>query len=596
MKSDFSAFVIPFCAGVLLLFIFSVWKYIRWIRHFDKLHRALIRRNIFSWRIFPVIWESFREGLLHWRITKRHPLLGYMHRSLAFGWFLLIVVGAVQAGLARPDGHPFWFAIFYNFFVHTEDFPAAPVFANLMDALLVYVLSGVLLALVKKIYSRAMGMKRTARHTLLDRATKLSLWLIFPMRLLSESVTAGMYANGGFLTNALGRVTASAGLADPAFEYVCWLIYSLSLGVFFSLMPFTRYMHIFTEVFLIFFRRMGLSENPHGKTGYTMFELSSCSRCGLCIDACPVSSELGIQGTQAVYMLQSVRNLEKQKYAADIARNCLMCDACVAACPVGIENTLIRRQVRICDKSSFDRGDYSYLSSVHGFNAVGRVGYFSGCMGRLTPGISVAMKKIFDAAGQRFWHIDAEKNICCGRPLLQQGFDNQAAALRQKNTELLVKSGIRMLITSCPICYRSFKEEYRLDIPVLHHSEYIDFLLRNGLISLRNSGKKVTYHDPCELGRGCGVYDPPRRVLEASAVLLPTASERESSKCCGYNLGNTALSVEQQKIIRDASRDNLLKPHPDLVATACPMCKKAFSRADSTPVLDIAEIVVEQLI
>lgn len=596
MSADFSVFVIPFCVGVLLLVVFSVWKYIRWIRGFDKLQRAKIRRNILSWRIIPVAWESFREGLLHWRITKRHFLLGYMHRSLAFGWFLLIVVGAVQARLSRPDGHPFWYAIFYNFFVHEEDFASARFFANLMDALLLYVLSGVALALVKKIHSRAMGMRKTAKHTLMDRATKLSLWLIFPMRLLSEGVTAGMYSNGGFLTNALGRALAAAGLANPALEYSCWLVYSLSLGVFFSLMPFTRYMHIFTEVFLIFFRRMGLVENPYRKTGYTMFELSACSRCGLCIDACPVSSELGIQGTQAVYLLQSVRNLEKQKFAADIARNCLMCDSCVTACPVGIENTLIRRQVRIRDKESFDSGDYAYLEEVHEFNAIGRVGYFSGCMGRLTPGISESMKRIFDAAGQRYWHIDAEKNICCGRPLLQQGFDAQAAELRQKNTELIVKSGIKMLITSCPICYRAFKEEYHLNIPVMHHSEYIDFLLQKGLISLRNSGKKVSYHDPCELGRGCGVYDQPRRVLEAAATLLRTQAERENSKCCGFNLGNTALSVEQQKVIRDAARDNLLKPRPDFVATACPMCKKAFTRADSTPVKDIAEIVAEQMI
>ena len=100
--NNFSIYVIPFCTGVLLLLGFSVLKYWRWIKRFDKLQQAIIRKNIWSWKFLPAIWEAFREGLLHWRIAKKNWLLGYMHRSLAFGWFLLIVVGFVQALLAFP--------------------------------------------------------------------------------------------------------------------------------------------------------------------------------------------------------------------------------------------------------------------------------------------------------------------------------------------------------------------------------------------------------------------------------------------------------------------------------------------------------------
>ena len=112
----FSLFVLPFCIGVLLLAVFSVWKYIRWIKNFSPEQQQLVRKNILTWKFLPAVWESIREGLLHIRITKKNWLLGYMHRSLAFGWFLLIVVGAVQAAKAFPDGHPFWMAIFFNFF------------------------------------------------------------------------------------------------------------------------------------------------------------------------------------------------------------------------------------------------------------------------------------------------------------------------------------------------------------------------------------------------------------------------------------------------------------------------------------------------
>ena len=361
-------------------------------------------------------------------------------------------------------------------------------------------------------------------------------------------------------------------------------------------MPFSRYMHIFTEIFLIYFRQLGVHDSDK-KTGYTMFELSACSRCGICIDGCPMNKELGIVNMQGVYMLQSIRNLELQKNAEPIAENCLMCDRCVADCPVNLDLSVIRRQVRINNKKDIDsKGGYGYLRDVQPFNSIGRVAYFGGCMSHLTPGITKSMETIFNAVGQKYWYMDRDETICCGRPLLQQGFENQAFELRRKNTELIVNSKATMLVTSCPICYQSFKKEYKLSIPVVHHTEYINMLIESGRLKLRKDDRKVTYHDPCELGRGCGIYDEPRDILKATTTLLKTKNEREHSLCCGFNLGNPLLDIEQQTEIRNASRENLLAPEPDLIATACPMCKKAFMRADDVPVKDIAEIVAENII
>jgi len=458
------------------------------------------------------------------------------------------------------------------------------------------VLSGLLLAMFKKVWSRPMGMKRTTRHTMMDRAAKMALWCIFPFRLLSEGVTSALYGNGGFLVAAFGRLLNTMGLADPVFEYTCWMLYSLSLGLFFSLMPFSRYMHIFTEIFLIYFRQLGVRDCDK-KTGYTMFELSACSRCGICIDACPLNKELNITNVQGVYMLQTVRNLELQRFAEPIAENCLMCDRCVADCPVNIDLSKVRRQVRIRNKAGIDTKEgYGYLKNVQPFNAIGRVVYFGGCMSHLTPGIGKAMETIFNAVGQLYWYMDKEQSICCGRPLLQQGFEQQATELRRKNTDLIIGSKATMLITSCPICYQSFKKEYNLSIPVMHHTEYLDMLIKSGKLTLRKDDRKVSYHDPCELGRGCGIYDAPRNVLKATTTLLKTPNEREKSLCCGFNLGNPLLDLEQQTKIRNAARDNLMSVHPDTMVTACPMCKKAFTHADDVPVMDIAEIVAANLL
>ena len=594
----FSFFVIPFCLGVVALLVISILKYYHWIKQFDRKQQALVRRNILTWKFVPALWEMFRECLLHWRITKHHVLLGYMHRSLAFGWFLLIVVGFVQAMVAYPEGHHFYVAIFFNYFEPRSTVSgsaAMPFLAHLMDALLLYVFSGLTLAILKRFWSKPLGMKRTTRHNLTDRVAKGALWCIFPLRLLAEGATASIYGNGGFLVLAMGRLMQQIGMADPIVEYQFWMLYSLALGIFFTLMPFTRYMHIFTEVFLIYFRKMGLRDS-NTKSGYTLFELSACSRCGICIDGCPINRELNITDIQGVYLLKAIRNKDVYNRIEDISKMCMVCGRCSTECPVGIDLEPIRRQVRAEHVKEIDRTEgYQYLKSVHSFNAVGRVAYFGGCMSHLTPSITHAMEQIFEAAGQSYWHMDGEGTLCCGRPLMQQGLVKQAEELRNLNRRIIKKSNATMLVTSCPICYQTFLHDYKLDIPVLHHSQYIDMLIQRGKIKIEPSGKRVTYHDPCELGRGCGVYEEPRHVVAAAATLLPTQEERAKSLCCGFNLGNTSIDSNQQTPIRDAALRNLLDPNPDLIATACPMCKKALTHANRVAVEDIAEIVAKQI-
>ena len=643
----YNDFVIPFLIGTILLFSIIIFKYVKWIRRFSDEQREVIRHNWYSWKIFPAIWEMLREGLIHVRIIKKNVLLGIMHQAFALGWFLLIVVGAIESrdafytmqheqsidylheleqqngwhirttgedknpeylnqrryrveteeGIARIDyNRPFYVGIFYRYFVHKApaSFRKHKAYSDLMDGLLLYIFLGLTMAMVKIFWSKILGMRRTTKHTLVDRFAKFSLWMIFPLRLLAESVTACLYGNGGFFTQAVGN------LFDPmivrGMETSLWMFYSLMLGVFFITMPFTRYMHIFTELLLIWFRKIGVTEGPR-KTGYTYIELNACSRCGVCISGCPMDKVLENHEIQSVYLIRSLRNQERGNRLKMIADNCLMCDRCTVDCPVGIDLSALRRMTR--DKGKLDTtGNYKYLSKRQiPFNAIGRVAYFGGCMSHLTPGITESMEKIFNAAGQKYWYMDKQNTICCGRPLLQQGFLNQAADLRQKNTDMIVKSGSTMLVTSCPICYQSFKKEYNLDIPIMHHTEYIDMLIKQGRIKVRHDDRKVSYHDPCELGRGCGIYDEPRNVLSAVTNLQKTKFQREKSVCCGFNLGNTKLSIEEQTAIRNASLRNLTSKPVDSIVTACPMCKKAFQHATNEyPVRDIAEVVAENLI
>jgi len=596
MLQYFNPFVIPFSIGAILLFAICLIKWFKWIRHFDRLQRAILLKNIFSWKFIPAIWEIITEVLFHRKVFKHKFLLGYMHTSIALGWFLLIVCGAIEASVAIEGSHPLWVPIFFRYFgKELPQFNGEMFFNHLMDMLLCVILSGILLAFIKRFYSRIVGMKRATKHVVFDKFTMISLWLIFPLRLLAESVTANRYHNGGFLTETFGKLInyTFPAVSNDTFWYLettWWFFYSLALGVFFVSLPFSRYMHILTEPVLIYLRKLGIHEDTK-PTGFTKFELSACSRCGICIDHCPLYKDLKIPDVQSVYLL---RELRYKRLKEEVANNCLMCDRCVQECPVGLELTRIRRLMRY--KKDLDTSEnYQYVDSVQPFNAIGRIAYYSGCMSHLTPGIIVAMKNIFEAAGQKYWHIDEEKTICCGRPLIQQGFEQQAKELRRKNTSLIRESNATLLVTSCPICYQSFKKEYKLNIPVIHHTEYIEKSIKNNMISIKKQELKVAYHDPCELGRGCGVYKAPRNVLKNAVTLLSVQNEKEQSLCCGFNLGNTTLEVDAQKKIRDAALQNLLSVKPDLIATACPMCKKALIYDSNFQVKDIAEIISERL-
>jgi Fe-S oxidoreductase len=589
----FHPFILPFCVGVVALFAILFIKYTRWISQLNRVQFKAFRRNIFSWRVFAAIWEAIREGLLHFRIFKHNVLLGFMHASIALGWLLLIVVSKFEADLycgsivSRP-----WMGIFYRYFAtdSTRNFKGEQFFTNVMDGILLWLLLAVGLAFFKRIFSRLYGMKKTTKHVIFDRFALYSMWAIFPLRFLAESCTAAWARNGGFLTQMVGD------LLNPVYTQnyglVLWWGYSIALIVFLVSMPFSRYVHILTEIWLIFFRNLGLKETKK-TSGYTKFELSACSRCGICIDGCPLNSELGNTKVQPVYFLRDIRY---KKDATAIAEDCLMCNRCSSDCPVLIETVEIRRQKR--DKKDLDtQGNYGYIDNIHPFNAIGRVIYFAGCMSHLTPNIPKSMRKIFDAAGQKYWFMDEDRTICCGRPLLQQGFANQGEDLIQKNTQLIKKSGARMLITSCPICYQSFKKEYDLsNIEIFHHTEYIERLLKKNRIKVRKQDIDVVYHDPCELGRGAKIYKAPRNVLKAVANFKKARKAKEKSICCGYNLGNTVITLDQQMKIRDASMHNLLETGAQLICTACPMCKKGFSHATTQQVKDIAEIVAESLV
>ncbi|MBO4447411.1 MAG: (Fe-S)-binding protein [Bacteroidales bacterium] len=598
IASGFDPFVLPFLVGMAFVLLYCFFGALRVLWQLPREDR---RRFLLSLFIPATAWKNvkdiFLNCLLHVKLWKRNPVLGYMHSSIAFGWFMLIVLGHLEVYLFVPSRlHLFYYPIFFNYFVAGADMSLQGAFLFfLMDLFLLVVLSGITLAIIKRIRSDIFGMRRTTRASLVDTVGMYALWSIFPLRLLAEGFTAGI-SGGSFLIKPLNWllevVFGTEFLQNGANMLPTWWAYSIALFVFMVVLPFSRYMHIPAEMMLIPMRNAGLRIR-HPRRGFALMEVYSCPGCGVCIDACPMSVKKGNLKDCTVYLNRQIRR-GNEKRIEEISDKCLLCGKCTEVCQVGVEGPALR----IAQRSRKEYGlspDYAAVDVGRLSAAVAdspEVLYFAGCMTQLTPSISRSVCSVLDKAGVKYRWMDRTEGLCCGRPMLQAGRFAQAKEMVRRNTAIIKSSGAKVLLLSCPICYKMFKEHYKLEgIEVVHHSVYFDRLRTTGKITLTKGDLCYAYHDPCELGRGCKVYDEPRNLVGTAAYIVEAGVSREASICCGGSLGSISLSFEAREAMTRNALDNLCKGHPDAIATACPLCLSTFSRYSEIPVRDIAEVV-----
>lgn len=656
IPSGYSNFVIPFVVGISFMLIWLTVGLIRLLAKIPADDRRRFWKSLITPKIaLKNIKDLFCDCLFHTKIWKRKPLLGYMHSSIAFGWFMLIVLGHIEVALFVPkhlawtDGGLFY-PIFYRFFVWINPGHVTLrgwFFFFLMDFFLLYVLTGVGMAIFKRFRSIVLGMRHTTKPSLADRVALYSLWMIFPLRLLAESFTADL-SGGSFLTVPVNHLWHWI-FGDKLFFMPVWWAYSICLGLFFAAMPFSRYMHILTEVLWILLRNAGIQPR-HPRKGVAEAEIYACSSCGLCLDACPMNVQKKNLKYSSVYFIRFLRRHNEKKINA-IADKCLMCDKCHALCPVGVDAPALRRAQRATVNNSLPY-DYSYLmegslgsnsSSVSACVAANacsitagsvastrtatahasltdpspsltepvevttniqktsgdwKVMYFAGCMTHLTPRIIKSVGKVFKSAGVNYIFADRDGGICCGRPLMLAGKTDAAYETISANRKMILGSGCRTLVLSCPICYKIFKDEYALEgVEVLHYTQFIKRLVDEGKLKLTAGDERIVYHDPCELGRGCGVYKEPREVLAQAGTLVKATKEGDESICCGGSLGSLTLDTRDRAKITESSVGNLLVNNPQTIVTACPLCLKTFSESvpETVKVQDFAETVSRHL-
>lgn len=627
----YDPFVIPYMIGFVFVIAYLIVALCYVVKSLPMSDKKKMVKHLFSYKIFITVKDIFADCLLHVKIWKKNKMLGYMHASIAFGWFMLIVVGHIEIFFYAPHrvNLPYYPIFFRYFMMETETTVGGSVFFFLMDFFLLMVLSGVALAMIKRIRRRLFGMKRTTRLKWNDRLGMYALWSIFPLRFLAESFTSHI-SGGSFLTRGFGMIFDwfNQFLNNDALIRPTWWAYSIALMVFFLTLPWSRFTHILSEALLIYMRNAGIRETNRNN-GYASVEIYSCSRCGLCLDPCQMVAAASLRQMESVEFTRNLRWGRKAD-ALEAASYCLMCNRCVQACPVGVNSVQLKLNLKGASVGYRYPHRYDYVEAeaarplattsawadilrggtgteeiggketaleAAGREATPEVVYFAGCMSHLTPRIEQAMERIFSAAGVRYTFLDEDGGICCGRPLMLAGDTAGAEQLVAKNTEAILKTGAGTLVCSCPICYKIFKDTYKLEgVRVLHHTEYLLQLLEDGRITVRKSAETGVYHDPCELGRHSGVYQQPRDVLYRVLNLHTTPYDGKDALCCGHSIAAEGMPYKKRRMIaKDALRKMMEKP-VDVLVTACPSCKRAFAEVGTASVKDIAEIVCEQLV
>ena len=237
--------------------------------------------------------------------------------------------------------------------------------------------------------------------------------------------------------------------------------------------------------------------------------------------------------------------------------------------------------------------------------------FWVGCSGSFddrAKKITKAVVRILNAAGVKFAVLGTEES-CTGDPAKRAGNEFLYQMQAMQNIAVLNGYEIKNIVTACPHCFNILKNEYPElggDYNVVHHSQMIQRLIDEGRLSLQGGGafkgKKITFHDPCYLGRANDVYEAPRSLIEKlDAELVEMKRCKAKGFCCGAGGAQMFKEAEKgDKEVNNERTEEALETKPDLIATGCPFCNtmmtdgvKNFNKENEIEVKDLAELIAE---
>ena len=361
--------------------------------------------------------------------------------------------------------------------------------------------------------------------------------------------------------------------------------------------------------------------------------LKLCYQCGVCSATCPWNLVRSFIVRRVMHQAQ----LGLVDFEAEEMWLCATCGACVQRCPRGVEIIDIMRalrrvisevgtakvpdSLRIAIKNISGvgnplgeppetRADWAKDLGVKAYTEGTELLYFPCCIPAYDPRlqrVAQATVNILKKADVDFG-ILGTKESCCGESVRKAGQESLFQSLTQSNISAFAEAGVSKIVTTSPHCYNTFKHEYPEfggDFEVIHFSQYLAQLIKEGRLKFtKNLDRKVTYHDPCYLGRHNGIYDEPREVLEGipGVELVEMLDSGENSLCCGGGGGRIWMETKKGERFSDLRIEQALEVGASILAVSCPYCLLNFEdsvltgdKGDIIEIKDIAELVQEAI-
>jgi heterodisulfide reductase subunit D len=462
-----------------------------------------------------------------------------------------------------------------------------------------------------------------------------------------------------FVSFGLSKMIAPLELPWPTLNYPLWSLSGLFLASLVALIPYNKKLwHIITIPVVMFINLMPQEAFQPGSKKVSLpfsikdlVSLDSCVKCGSCVDICPVYTqtkqlEITMGGfftnlksfIRKAYGLPRMglryrKSKDRLKEYSEHTYLCTLCGRCTMVCPAFIDAKDLRIATR---EFMVEKGEYptvidrvvETLDRVH--NIVGEpaedrsmwvqalaevpehkfqkekaeVVYFVGCVASyfpMTKKIPQSFVQILDKAGVDFTILGGEE-WCCGFPMIAAGMKKKAEALLQHNLEKVKEKGAEKVVFACPSCYHTWKERFHSKIEIFHATEFIKKLIDEGKIRLKERITRVTYHDPCDLGRASGVYEAPREILKAipGLELVELQNNREQCKCCGGGGDLEIVRPDLSAALAQAKIEEIKATGADIVITACQQCIRTIlstARRKKIPItaMDITEFVLKSM-
>ena len=378
-----------------------------------------------------------------------------------------------------------------------------------------------------------------------------------------------------------------------------------------------------------------------------LLEMGACTNCQVCADVCPAVSASFNGELSAIYRMKGLNQVlksragllsrllgrkapskEEWKHFSDTVFRCTLCGNCEEICPVGIhlkdlwlslrqdmvhsghypkkidmirENLVEEHNVFAEDNEERaewvedmdDPPDHGYIKEQ------ADIVYFTGCTAAYFPlaqKIPIAFAEVLDRSDVDFTLL-GEDEWCCGFPMLGAGLKEMFEVFMEHNLSVIREKGAKEVLFSCPSCYEMWREYYPGEFKITHASQFLMELVNNKRVPLKELDLTVTYHDPCDLGRGARVFDEPRDLIRAipGVGLVELPDNREDCQCCGGGGNLEMVDTELSAQIAKRKIEEIMSTGADAVVTSCQQCVRTMTtyvRRNKVPleVLDITQL------